>query len=574
MTKSLLVGGTIAMLGLGFWKRDGISKRINHARADAHLNNAIEAGGEADWKRSERLCLAAWQLKQGDCDILRQLFTSARELKSKHLLIAASALFDHPESSPEDRLTVLDLHLEMGDYVGLKGMLTRLSDKELESPAAKHIGIRFFLARDDGRRALALTKKLLETRTDPGDLLLAAEVYARIPTRNNESQIEAQNIIFDLFLQSDDTSISLAAFSLLTNIHKSLWLETYLSEVEARLHSFRSEEIDIPLPVEFLAREIAMHLHPATEEEVIEKAIATYRDSESIALGEWFLRLNRPELVEKALTFDAARKSGEASQVLVRSLIAQEEWETASRFLSRPHPEIPPMVVMSLRAVVSEGLGQEANASSYWDRAFDHAKLAGGRSGLIELARVASAAGRKNIRNRALTEALKRPSSINLAAEDVAFLFAHLSDNDESDNLLAISRNLLSSEPSNPVLINNVTWLELVTGRTPGASTIGHLVNKHPEVKALRSTWTLALLAEGRNEEAFAAVAPLVMTGIGSPDLSPTDHAVIALAHLRNGSTEIAASAKSTIDWDRLMTVERRFFTEALSISTASITHP
>lgn len=532
------------------------------------MSPAIAPG---DWKRSERLCLAAWQLKEGDPDILRQLFVSARELKSKYLLIAGGALFDHPESSPKDRLTILDLHLQMGDYVSLKQMLTQLREEELKTPAAKHIGIRFFLARNDGLRALALTDRLLTLQQDPVDLLLAAEVYARVPTLDHASQDKAQDIIFDLFLHGEDSSVSLAAFSLISKIEKSFWKKPPLFSVETRLASLRNEGIPVPLPVELLGTEVAMHLNPDLEEPLLEKAIATYGKSDPITLGHWFLQLNRPDLVEVLLSSEVASQSARASRLLISSLIDQKKWEPAARFLSQPHPEIPPTVLMSLRAVISQGLGQEANANAHWERAFDHAKLAAGRSGLIELARAADAAGKKTVLNRALTEALKRPSGISLATEDIAFLFAHLSASDESDDLLSISRNLLHSEPSNPVLINNVTWLELVHGRTPRSSPIGALVAKHPDISALRSTWTLALLSEGRNEEALGVVAPLVASGIGSPDLSPTDHAVIALAHQRNGINDLAASAKAAIDWDTLMTVERRFFNEALSLSTASV---
>jgi len=549
-------------------------QRINHARADAHLSNAYAAGESGDWKQSERLSLAAWQLKEGDSQILRQLFLSARELKSRHLLIAAGALFDHPEATSEDRLEVLELHLQMGDYVSLKHLLTQLSAEELEQPAAKHIGIRFFLARQDGIRVLALTEKLLAIRSGAIDRLLAAEVYATVPTRDHESQAKAQEIIFDLFLNHEDPSLSLAAFSLLSKIDTSLWQADFLATVADRLTALKAQEITIPVAVELLGLEVAMALSPQSKEPLFKVVIDTFGKSHPLEVGSWLMKLNRPELVESLLTAESASVADASSLLFLNSLITQEKWEAAAQFISQPHPAIPPVTVMSLRAIISAGLGQDANAKSYWDRALDHAMLAGGRSSLIELARFASSEGDAEIRNRALTEALKRPASINLPAEDVSFLFAHLSKSDESESLLTISRNLLKSEPNNPVLINNVTWLELVSGRIPRSAAISALVAKHPDIRALRSTLTLALLAEGHHEAALEAVAPLLANGIGSRELSPTDHAVIALAYQRNGESLLAASAKAKIDWSRLMTVERRFFNEALSLSTASVEAP
>ncbi|MEM1443090.1 MAG: hypothetical protein AAGF67_12160 [Verrucomicrobiota bacterium] len=557
------------LISLGIWKREGIMHRINHARADAHLTNAQEAGENGDWKTSERLSLAAWQLKEGDSDILRQLFLSARELKSRHLLIAAGALFDHPESKGEDRLSVLSLHLSMGDYVKLQELLPRLTESELDNPDAMHIGIRFYLARKDGERALALTRKLLETRTNPGDQLLAAEVYASVPTQGQRSQIESQEIIRELFLEGADTTVGLAAFALLSQIDPAIWRHDLLKEVKSRIRVLEASEMVIPVPVKLLATEVAMRLDPSQTELLFETTIQGFQDSHPIELGDWLLRKNRSDLVFSYLTEENAKRSASGSRLYLDALFAVEAWEKASRFLSQPHPGIPPMVVMALRAVTADQLNRGANSRSLWERAFDHASLSSGRSSLIELARIASRYEEKTIRNRALTEALKRPSSINLAMEDVSFLFSYLFEADESGNLLAISRNLLRSEPTNPVLLNNVAWLNLVSGGSASSSTLSLLVEKHPEIYALRSTLALSLLAEGSEKEALTAVTPLLDLELKS--LSPAARAVIALVHHRGGDSEIASEARTSIPWDELLTVERRFFTEALTHSTAMV---
>jgi len=73
--------------------------------------------------------------------------------------------------------------------------------------------------------------------------------------------------------------------------------------------------------------------------------------------------------------------------------------------------------------------------------------------------------GNPALRDIALTEALKRPSSQTLASSDVSFLYPTLAENNRDEDLLHVSLGLLDSQPENPQLLNNVVWLELLRGR-------------------------------------------------------------------------------------------------------------
>lgn len=562
----LLVIPIAAGIGLVAWKHEGILTRIGNHRADSHLARAVAAGNESDWKRSEQLSLAAWQLKEGDPAILRQLYRSARELRSRHLLYAAGALFDHPEATPGDRLDVIDLHLQVGDLVGTKRLLAALSPDELNKPDAMEAGVRFLLARGDILRALALVEKLQQDRGSLEDTLLAARVVAKVPTEENKATTRAQAMIAELFFQDEDPRIALAALPVLRTIPVELWETDRFRGARQRIDSLRGQAGAGSVDLQFLASEIEIAASPEERDARIGEAISSHLDSHLAPLASWLLRMGEAERADSLVTPELATESPSLFLVRARILLQQENWEAARGHLGNPHPQIPPTVVHAMRAVAASGLGQNASSREQWERALRQATMLSGRGGLLELARMASAAGAEDVRNRALTEALRRPSVVPLPATDVAFLFSHLAEEEDPENLLLISRNLLRSEPGNPLLQNNVLWLELVMGKDSGtvrSEQIRNLVERYPGISTLRATLALALLEEDRLHEARTAAEGLVEGG-DLASLSPTDRAVLALVRSHAGNPS-SPGPTGEIDWTSMMDVEQSYFQSALA---------
>lgn len=553
-------------IGLVIWKHEGILKRISDQRAGAHLTNAIVAGKEGDWKQSEQLSLAAWQLKEGDPEILRQLYQSAKRLRSRHLLYAAGALFDHPEATPEDRIDVIFLHLQIGDLVSTKKLLAALTPEELQTPDAMEAGVRFLLIRGENLRALPLVEKLQQSRGNLEDTLLAARVIARIPTEKNKATTRAQAMIESLFFQDEDPQIALAALPILRSIPKTLWETDRFRMARQRISSLRGKGNHAPADLDFLAAEIRMAASEGNRDAIIDEMIVSHRESNLERLASWLLELGETDRLDSLMTPDLIEASSVLYLTRARSLLQREDWKATQDFLATPHPQIPHTIIHAMRAVAATGMGQNANSRDQWERALRQATLLSGRGGLLELARMASAAGAEDIQNRALTEALRRPSVVPMPATDVSFLFSHLAAEDDPENLLVISRNLLQSEPDNPMLLNNVLWLELVMQKNSGnvrSDQIKDLVERFPGISTLRATFTLALLTEEKLEEAGNA-AEAMIAGVDPERFSPTDRAVLALVHRKVGTPSLTEFSGS-IDWTGMMDIERSFFQAALA---------
>ena len=557
----------IALGVVGFIKREGIRYYVNSWRASGLLEDSIKSSEEGDWKEAERLAFAAGQLNEGNYETLKQLYKASLAERSRYILAASKMLFTHPEAKPEDRIEVLQLHLDIGDLVTFKALFGELNNKEQMSPDAMALGVHFLQARNDLPRALTLVDELLKARGDPGDKLLAAEILLKVNDPSGKAKANAQRLIDELFQVESDPEIALAAFGLLRSIPVNFWHLERFADAKNRLQSI-SESYEVHTSAFLLAKELEVHQFPENRNRILEGTTTEWIEKGPAALCEWLLRLGESGRILTLIEDDDARESISLFRVVTLAAITEKQWERAEKLLRKPHPQMRPSIVLALQAAIAEQQNQTARSRSLWQQALSQAEMASGQSALLEVAKLASRSGNAEIRNRAVTEALKRPSAITLPASDVAFLFEVLAEKEEAEDLLTVSRNLLASDPENPVLINNVVWLELVMEerRSDYSGMLRSLVEKFPNIPPLRSTLALSLMTTGENEEALATMAPTFGSATAKrKNSSATDNAVAALAFARAGDLEQARPLYERIQWSGMMEIEQAFFKKALN---------
>tara|TARA_R110000850_G_scaffold8214_3_gene30568 strand:+ start:524 stop:2278 length:1755 start_codon:yes stop_codon:yes gene_type:complete len=561
----------LLLIGLGtaaFIKREGIKYHLSAWRAGTLLEDSKEAAAENDWKEAQRLALAAWQLNEGGYETLKQLNEASKQEQSRYLLTTSRLLFEHPESTPEDRISVLGLFLDIGDSTTFKALFSQLSNQEQVTPDAMELGVRFLLARNDTARALTLVNELIQLRGTPKDRLLSAHILSRMGASNPAAGRNAQILIEELF--QGDSEIALPAFSLLRKIPQEQWQLERFSNATERLGRIE-EDAEVPTQFWLLAFEIEMAAAPEDRAIILDQATADWKDTDPVPFYSWLLSLGEAERV--LTTIDKSRATGteEFFRVLLQANIAMKDWPEVNSLLSKPPSSMPPYLVLGLQAATLSQQNKKAASQTLWSRALSQAELATGQSSLLKLAKLAARAGNENIRNRAVTEALKRPSAVNLPVSEVGFLFSDLASNDAAEDLLAVSRNLLNSDPENPVLINNVAWLEIISGRGhPEITTVmKSMVERFPEMPSLRSTLALSHLTEGNSAEAVKVLGPIISEvnqGIAS---GSSDQAVVSLALAQDGDTLRAKTLFEGIDWKQMMEIEANYFRKAIASELA-----
>ena len=563
--KIILIVAALLIVGVsigGYLKREEIAVQVTNWRAAGLLVKSIKASDGEDWKTSEQLLRAAWQLHPGDFEILRQWFTVAKQGGSRELLGLAHAVFKHEDATGEDRREVLALFFAIGDRVTLAKLHSELPEEEKKHPQILDLGARFALGTGQPGLALNLIRELQKVRKEPGDLLLLASALAQTPSEENENQIAAQEIIDQLFQPGEDHQLALAAFSVLGQIPTDLWqLDTFANATE-RLEKI-AETTEVPPGFLLLDTRRRLLADPENRDQIVEEAVGRFIETEPAILGQWLLGQGFPDrvLVEIA-TPEQAQQSPEFFALRVQAFLLKKDWAAAEELLADPHPDTDEATILSYRGALAALEGDEAGAKNFWEQALSGAMNAHGRDALLNIARLAGA-GNEDIRNRAVTEALKRPSAIPIPVSDVPFIFAHLVESDSFEDLYKVSLNLFRSEPENPVVLNNVAWLGLIHGSANGPVLIPKLegmLEKFPELAGLRSTLILAYLDQGKLEEASAAAPPLIEAenkGAGSL-------AVLALLSATQKNEADALAYVKEINLKELMSWERLYFKRVL----------
>lgn len=548
-------------------KREEAGFRLGDWRSGSLLEKSKLSVARGDWSGARRSALAAWQLHPGNVDLLRQIHVTMRGTGDPGTLSAGLALFDHPEAESEDRLGVIRFLFGLGDHVGVSRLLARLGPDERDLPEALDLRIRFLLARDQPVPALILVDRLRRERNDPADLLLAAEVLLRVPSDGDLALDEAQRILSELFKGETGHGTGLDAFRLLRRIPPEKRQLHYFSHARERLEAIALTR-EVPAEAWLLVEELDLLADPTNRDAILDGAVQRWREEEPLLLGQWLLSLGETEKILEHYPRRETVQHPELMPLLVQTLILEEEWDRALSLLDRTPRSSDPIVIFSLRAMIQVRIGEEAEAGQNWIRALRYAELESGRDSLLRLARLATLGNNAEIRDRAVTEALKRPAATSIAASDVSFLFPGLVETDRDEDLLEVSLGLLSTQPENAQLLNNVVWLELLRGRLD-AERVGQLeqlAERFPTLTGLKSTLALARLSAGRPEAALETLSPppVESSEERATKAAPADLAVLALVLAENGQVERARNVARSVRWEDLMAKERHFFLSAL----------
>jgi hypothetical protein len=569
--RRLLLPGMAALLAAltaAAWiKREGINYHLSAKRAATLLDQSRWAAERKDWKVAQRNALAAWQLHPGEIGALRQLFEALVGGGSGDALAVGKSLFEHPRALTTDRLATIDAALRAGDLVTTASMFSRLRPVERETPEALELGARFFLARNHPVAALPLIDRLRLKRNEPRDLLLAADALTRTPTEGNVARSEAQRILGDLFQTRNDAGIAIEALRLLGRIPMAERELYHFAQAHARLDSFAAGGTEVPVEARLIADELELASSPERRGEIFQRAMDRWFATEPEVIGKWLIGLGETKRFLENVPRAIALENPAMLPVVTQALILENRWDRALSLLDRAPYGTDPVVLHSLRAMIQSRLGQVAESNQNWARAARQAELVTGRSALLRFAQLAALGGKPEMRDEALAEALKRPSSLSIPAADVAFLYPALARQDRSGDLLRISEGLLASEPENPQVLNNVVWLELLEGAADESRVkkLEQYVSEFPSVVALRSTLAFAHLRAGRNAAALEALAPLRdRIEAGEAETAPTDRALVALALAREGDIAASRELSKTVRWDKLMKAERDYFAFAI----------
>lgn len=559
----LAAAGIVFLSGVStvYLNRHGIAHHLKTFRAERLTAKSLIAGESGDWKEAERIAIAAYQLDPGSIETLRQAFTACANTSSGSILQVSRSLFAHPKATLDDKTRTMAFFVVVGDVVTFQQMYASLPDEERNAAPVMDIRTRYLAKRGRYKEALKELNRLENKRESADDRLLRARILIHLTDRRDTNLAEAQQLIHELFVSEKEApSLSIEAFLLLYQIPEAARDTRRFATCRRRLETLNAPE---PIPVEqdLLATEIESLLGKSPPEKIVTNAITKWEKTEPVALCRWLLKWKNPRHAREVLERTGFDQSPDSYRIYIQTLLMLRDWEKAESLLKSSPSFVRQFEVYAYRAAIAGAQSENAIAGLRWERSLELASLSRGRDDLLQLARLAADSENAAICQRAVTEILMRRSAIPLAAEDLTFYYSCLAKNDRALSLLSTSKSLLKNEPGNPILVNNVAWLEILTGSFDPAMLpkLQNLVETRPGDLALKSTLALALCETDKPEEALRILTPSEAT-----DFTHTDAAVLCLALRLTEKSKEAASLITRIDWSSMIPAERAYFQAAL----------
>jgi len=554
----VLAGICLAGLALGAAAWWGYRPFMN-AATDWQIERALAQAGEAaeagQWKTVREKAWVAYELGRGrDIEALRRLLDAAFELRDQRMLAVARALFLHPDSTLRDKARSLELVILAGDYGAAREMLGQLSQSQREQADILLQRARYLAARGGKDEALRLLLDYLKEhgKDDRRFPLLFADL-ALSGKMNPVYLAQAQAAIGYLMERQDD--VALQAFRLFRRLPASLlrrddlprdlrqWVETHPGHGPA----------DVLIAASFDLAEA----DSADAREAVAARVAKERgENQPGEVARW---LNRSGFFEQTLTLldeDAGRENAEAYLMRLQALLVTERYEDAEAWMKAPHPGVAPVRIAGLRATLASRQGKRAEAVQRWRDAFEEVKVTGRASTFVTLGKMALRAGEREWASRCFHEAARSGRKVLPPAEQSLPILDYLMEEERLRDAMELNARLLLRDVYHPLVRNNFAYLNLLEDLDLERALMisGELVEEFPRSPSLRTTRALALLKNGRPEEALQV---LEAEEIEWRTATASDQALRALVLRANGKAEAAAEIRERLDLSELYPAER-----------------
>jgi Tfp pilus assembly protein PilF len=114
--RRLIVAGllVVVLAGLWAWKKDGVMRRIDEARAGALARKAVVCIEEGDYRTASKQLNKAFRLGRDEPDVLRGMGTFFERVDPKQAIGFLRRLWRRGEATPEDAVMLLGHYGKVG----------------------------------------------------------------------------------------------------------------------------------------------------------------------------------------------------------------------------------------------------------------------------------------------------------------------------------------------------------------------------------------------------------------------------------------------------------------------------
>lgn len=542
----------VALLAGGFFGGRPLYRVFTGWRAKRLAAQAEELMAENQGKRAFEKAQAAFLLRRTEPAAIRAMAKSLTAATNAAALQFWQQLIITGQATEAERRTVVELAIRTGSFGPAAEELRKLLAAAPNQPANLWLASQLFAALGDYSQTVTYATR--------------AQLYD--PT-NKQYQVFLSSLLFD----SPDAGKRSAARESLWNLDRDnsqIGLEAlgFLARQKDLSPEQRRELITLlkQHPLSGFSQQLLMldqqvRLEPERRAEILDRAVAQYKNSGFETLSQFAVWLNQHEEFQRtlnALPLEAALKRKELFIPHMDALASLGRWEELDKILDTKQSPLEPVYFETFRARSAMKLNNAPSAALHWNRALRSAER--NPEQLTWLAIYAKKCGE-------FDQAKKALRSLIACTEDVRPGYRALEELTAKSGTTAELRDLvgemLNRWPKDPALRNDFAYLNLLlAAKLPESrQTAEELVGQFPDSLPYRTTLALALY---RLKDYAAALRVYEGRPYDWRQALPGNRAVYAAVLAANGKDHEAREHAHGIPPERLREEELELIRTAL----------
>ncbi len=325
---------------------------------------------------------------------------------------------------------------------------------------------------------------------------------------------------------------------------------------------------DDPGPAESLA--VARFQVATAPEDVaqamIDSAIERWKTSAPVELGEWLLRIGRPETALGILPSDQP-DTASAYRLRRDALTTLNRWDDLLKMLTAyeiPPPGIPKLEWHCDTVVAAMHTGDTPLQAEQWDACMTEARINSADGSYIDLARMTRKVGLQPESEKALLEAIRTARGPLPFYSDLAPLINSLYRQGKAEDMLNIATVYLAIEPGNPTILIHYFYLKTILHELDvplAQKRLAPLLEEQPDNPTIRRIFALQALMADNPSETVETLRPIA----SAPETTNRVNRILyGIALFASGDPKGRIIAES-VDWHTLMPAERIILDQLLT---------
>jgi len=542
----------VAAVALWFF-RAPVSDFARPFRVEFLLRRSERAMESGDTLGAHRLAREAWQLEPNDLGALRRLMAHARKVGLGDLGEITVLTFHHPESDVATQQEILRWVLDRGDTSTFAEMHQNMGDERRSHPEVRLLYGEMLARQGRDLEAIEAARSAADSpETAARASLLLTTLLPRLEN-NPPAWQQARERAVSL-IQADDPDLAHRAFRNLRLLPPAYRDPGPNVDLASRIASWPDSTAEDRL----LLRQLEASRLTVQEQEPLVDAIIREFSSEPEAipaLARWLLEMSRPQRILE-LPAEPMRATLPLYSSRLQALLDAGLLTDAEAWLTDPHRDMNPILLLSLQAGLASKAGRRSEATSLWGRALEQARSFERFGDCGTVLMVADRFGEAEVAERALDAILRLPANQLPPSQGLAFLELRFADRPEI--LRRFWEDLVRFRSGDPVAIEQVAFLQLTADDVPAEEATSArtepLVSNHPRILRFRTTHALWLMREGDDDAAAAVLRESPVNWNESPDW---DRAIFSLALARTGNLRDARVLDDGIRMEQISPLRR-----------------